>query len=189
MIEKVTQHWMVFLVRGILVLFFGIAVLAWPGHALFALVMLFGLYALADGMVTIAFSFAEDTVNRGVLAIEGVLGILVGLIALRSPGMTAAVLYIWIAVWAIVVGIAQLAYTSRLRRTGVSDRSATVTGALQVLFGILLLAMPRAATMAVLWLIAIYAFVQGIVEIGLALQLRQREREVPTTTGGPAVQH
>jgi uncharacterized membrane protein HdeD (DUF308 family) len=190
MLEKLGRNWWLFLVRGILALLFGVFVIARPGAALMALVLVFGIYALADGIIALGYSFSPNTLHRWALAFAGILGIAVGYITLRNPGITAIALYTWIAFWAILVGIATVAYAIRLRKVIEHEGLMIAWGLVQVAFGVLLLALPMAGVMTLVWLIALYAFTAGILSISLSLKLHRLRGVRPpvTTTGMPLTQ-
>src|SRR5215210_5400616 len=103
---------------GLVAILFGLAALFWPGLILTVLILLFGAYALVDGILAIiaAFRSSERGVRRRLLLMEGVLGILFGIVALLWPGLTALALLYIVAFWAILTGIARIALAIMLRR-------------------------------------------------------------------------
>jgi uncharacterized membrane protein HdeD (DUF308 family) len=180
----VARRWWVFLLRGLLALAFGVCVFSAPGPSVAALVLLFGLFALSDGVVALFYSFLRESPHRWALLFGGLLGIFVGIMTLRRPGVTAVVLYGYIAFWAIFMGIAQILTALRLRRQIEGEWLLVFSGVCSVIFGVLLLAMPTAGVMAVVWLIAAYALAAGISQIVLSFRLRSLEHR-PT---GPLLQ-
>src|SRR5579863_10238362 len=97
-------------VRGIFAVLFGVLALALsPGITLTFLVYLFGAYAIVNG-VTAAATALRYTKEQGwaLLLVEGILGILAGLVAFVWPGITALVFLFLIAAWAIVTGLMQI---------------------------------------------------------------------------------
>src|ERR687886_738902 len=113
-----TGHWWALAIRGAVAILFGLAALLRPGIALQALILLFGAYALVDGVFSIVGVFGGTRAGtpRWLLFIEGIAGILAGLIAFVLPGLTAVLLLYLIAVWAIVTGIFEIAMAIRLRK-------------------------------------------------------------------------
>src|ERR687896_248539 len=101
------EHWWVVLIRGIAGILFGLLALVWPGITVLALVALFGAYALIDGASSIVAAFARGREHQrwGLLAFEGVVGIAAGLVAFAWPGVTAVVLLVVVAVWALWTGV------------------------------------------------------------------------------------
>jgi uncharacterized membrane protein HdeD (DUF308 family) len=111
---------------------FGLAALFWPGLILAVLIVFFGAYALVDGVLAIiaAFRSAGRGMRRTLLLIEGVIGIVFGLVALLWPNHTALALVYIIAFWAILSGIARIVMAVMLRREIENEWSIALTAAL-----------------------------------------------------------
>jgi uncharacterized membrane protein HdeD (DUF308 family) len=183
MLDLLTRHWWLLFVRGVLGILFGILALVWPGATIAALVLLFGVYAIVDGVATLyAAITGREGADRGRrpasgghrvwLTIEGLLGIGAGLVAFFWPGITALVLLWVIAFWAILTGVMEVAAAIRLRREMDNEWLLGLAGVASVLFGILLLVLPGAGALALIWLIGVYALVFGVILIVLGLRLR-----------------
>lgn len=173
LLKRIAQNWWVLLLRGISAVLFGILTLAWPGVTLLFLIILFGVYALLDGLTAI---IAGVTGGGGgswwQMILTGLLSVAAGVIALAWPGETAVILLIVIAAWSIVRGVAEIAAAIRLRTVVNNEWLLILSGICSILFGMILFAKPRVGALAVLWIIATYAIVGGIVLIGLSLRLR-----------------
>jgi uncharacterized membrane protein HdeD (DUF308 family) len=93
-VQVARRHWWLLLLRGILAILFGIIALAAPGIALLAFIYVFAAYAIVDGIAAIAISFQERRFLRTwwVLLLEGLAGLLFGILAFTWPGETALVL-------------------------------------------------------------------------------------------------
>ncbi|WP_406696353.1 HdeD family acid-resistance protein [Singulisphaera sp. Ch08] len=160
--------------RGILAVLFGIMCFAWPGITLAALVLLYGVYALVDGV----FALVSALVGRPrtepwwVLTIEGLVGIAVGIATFAWPGITALVLLFLIAAWAIFTGVLQIVAAIRLRREIQGEWLLGLSGLLSVLFGVALVIRPGAGALAVIWLIGAYSIAFGGLGIALGFRLR-----------------
>ena len=168
-------HWWALALRGAIAILFGLAALLRPGIALQALILLFGAYALVDGVFSIVgvFGGTRGGTPRWLLFVEGVAGILAGLIAFALPQLTAVLLLYLIAVWAIVTGIAEIAMAIRLRREIRGEWAMIVGGALSVLFGVLLAVIgPVAGLFSLIWLIGVYAVAFGIMMLITAFSVR-----------------
>ncbi len=169
------RNWWVLLVRGIAAIVFGIAAFAWPAPTIAILVMLFGAYVLVDGVfgVVEAIRYRNRMDRWWVWLLEGALGIVVGALMLFMPGVTAYFLLMFIAFWAIFGGILRIVAAIQLRRAISGEWLLGLGGALSILFGVLLIAMPGAGILSLLWLIAIWAVLLGVVFIFLGLRLRK----------------
>src|SRR5438128_5176037 len=140
--DELARYWWVIGLRGLAAVLFGILAFVWPGMTLAVLVLLFGAYALVDGILTLLAGFRGDAQHRIAMVIEGVVSILAGLAAFVWPGLTALVLLYIIAFWAIVTGVLEIFAAVRLRRAISNEFGLIIGGILSVLFGIVLLVSP-----------------------------------------------
>ena len=147
-----------------------------PGIALEALILLFGAYALVDGVFAIVGIFGHRSGTPRWLLIEGVAGILAGLIAFVMPQLTAILLLYLIAAWAIVTGISEIATAIRLRKEIRGEWAVIAGGVLSVLFGVLLAVIgPVAGLFSLIWLIGIYAVAFGIMLLIAGFRVRSEQ--------------
>jgi uncharacterized membrane protein HdeD (DUF308 family) len=174
MLANMAQYWWVLAIRGVVAILFGIGAFLWPGITLAVLVLLFGAYALVDGIfaVVAGLTARRESERWWWMVLEGVAGVILGVLTLLWPGITALVLLIFIAAWSIVTGVLEIAAAIRLRREIEGEWLLVVAGAASVLFGILLLIRPGAGALAVIWLIGAYALVFGVLLLVLAFRLR-----------------
>ena len=107
-----------------------------------------------------------------VAVLRGVLAIAFGLAAFVWPGLTLATLIALFGAYALVDGIVTLG----LGFFGLGSnerRGATVlSGALGVLAGIVTFAQPAAAAFGLLYVIAAWAMISGVLQVAAAVQLR-----------------
>lgn len=169
-----SRNWWVFLLRGILAVIFGILAFIWPGTTLLTLIILFGAYALVDGIFAIIAGVAGygTTERWWAEVIEGVLGMVIGLMTLLWPGATALVVLYFIAAWAIVTGILEIAAAIQMRRYISGEWLLFLSGAVSVLFGVLLFIFPEAGALSLIAFIGAFAILFGSLLIVLALRLR-----------------
>jgi uncharacterized membrane protein HdeD (DUF308 family) len=168
------QYWWLFLVRGIAAIVFGVLAIALPGITLTALAILFGIYALVDaaGSFMSAFQQHEDAGHRALHAVEGLVALVVGVLAIVLPEITALALVVLIGAWAVVTGIAEVAAAIRLRRLIANEWLLGLSGVLSIVAGLVIFVWPDAGAFAIAWVIGVYAIVSGIVVISLAMRLR-----------------
>lgn len=175
MLERLTQHWWLIALRGMLAIIFGVIALAWPEITIAALVFVFGIYALADGVVSLYSAVARRDLagsDRGWLALQGVLGVIVGVLVFIWPGITALILLVLIAAWALVTGVLQIVASFTLRREVRNEWWLLIGGILSVIAGIILIVRPGVGALALIWVIGIYAIVYGIAQLILGFRLR-----------------
>jgi uncharacterized membrane protein HdeD (DUF308 family) len=179
------QNWWALALRGLVAIAFGVACFLWPFPTLLVLVLLYGAYALCDGIFAVAAAFSRRQ-RRGhwwALLLEGLCGIAVGVITFFWTGITELALLYLIAFWAIVTGALELAAALRLRASIPGEWALALSGLLSILFGFVLLIWPGATALALIWVIGAYAIVFGILLLGLAFRLRAWGRGVPTVAG------
>ena len=174
MLNMLTAKWWVLLVRGIAAVLFGIAAFVWPALTIGTLIILFGAFTLADGVFAVlaAIVHRKDADYWWAAALQGVLGIIFGILVLMMPKMTAVVLLFWIAAWAIVTGVFEIISAIRLRKEIEGEVWMIIGGVLSVLFGIYAFVRPGAGALAIIWVIAIYAILFGITLIMLSFEVR-----------------
>lgn len=174
------RNWWVLLLRGIVAILFGVLTFASPGISLASLVLLFGAFCLADGLMAAwtALSNRKQKENGWLLLIGGLLGIGVGLLTIFQPSVTGLALLFYIAIWAIATGVVQVLTAIRLRQEIANEWMLILAGLASVAFGALLMARPGAGALAVLRLIASYAIVFGLLLVVLALEVRSVSRRL-----------
>jgi len=168
------RTWWMLLLRGLFAIAFGVLTWVLPGVSLAALVLLFGAYVMADGILGVwsAVAGRKEHEHWWVMLLGGLLGIAVGLLTFLAPGVTALVLLFYIAIWAIATGVLQIVVAVRLRKEMSGELLLILAGLASVLFGVLLVVRPEAGALAVLWLIATYAVFFGVLLVMLALKVR-----------------
>ena len=170
-----SRNWWAVGLRGLAAIIFGILALVVPSITLIVLIAFFGAYALIDGVLAVylAIRGRENNRNWGWLLVEGIAGILIGILTFRWPGVTALVLLAFIAAWAIITGAMEIFQAIELRRVIDNEWLLILSGAASVIFGLLLIIFPSTGALALIWLIGIYAIIFGALLLVLAWRLRQ----------------
>jgi uncharacterized membrane protein HdeD (DUF308 family) len=169
----------ILIIVGIASIAFGILTLIRPGTSIAAIVLLFGIYALADGAFLLSFGFRQQE-DRAPYVIRGLISIAAGVITFAYPGMTALSLYVLVGAWAVAAGIAELAMAVSIRKTETHVSGLVIAGVLSLVCGVLLLTLPLAGLVALLGLVAAYAIVNGVALIGTGVRFHNLMR--PTST-------
>lgn len=175
LVDALSKNWWVALLRGIFAVLFGILAFALPALTLAALVLLYGVYALADGLTAL---WVGGKARSWWLLLSGVLGVIVGILTFIYPGITAVALLYLIAAWAIVRGIFEIISAIRIRRIISNEWIFILGGILSIVFGGVLVANPVAGALAMVWVIGAFALVFGVLMIVLAFRLRGLPRHV-----------
>ncbi len=171
----IVRSWKVLALRGLAGVLFGVIALLWPSITLVALVLLFGGYAMVDGLLALAAATRQRArEHAGTLAIEGLLGLGAGLAAVLWTGMTAVVLVTLIAFWAVLTGILELVLAVRLRHEIPGELLLAFSGGVSILLGLLMLTRPVASAFVIVVLLGSYALCFGASMLLLALRLRRR---------------
>ena len=174
MFNQLFRKWWLFAVRGVFAIAFGLLVLVWPESAILALVLLFGAFILVDGIFAVAAGIASHgSFERWwAVLLEGLAGIIIGIVTFFWPDATALVLLYFIAAWAVVTGIFEIVAAIEFRHMIPGEWAMILNGILSVLLGALLIAFPAAGAVSLVWLIGIYAIAAGMVLLIIAFRMR-----------------
>jgi uncharacterized membrane protein HdeD (DUF308 family) len=174
MIESLKRHWWVPVIRGIAAIVFGIIAFVYPGLTIATLVLFFGAWVLIDGIFRVvgAIGHHASDPDWGWHLVIGILGIVVGLLTFHAPQITALALVIYIAAWALMIGASEIAVAIKLRREIRGEWFLILIGLISIIFAAMLLWNPVAGAAALIWLIAWYAVVLGILGIFFGFRLK-----------------
>ena len=175
LVLALAENWWLLLLRGVASIIFGLLAFIWPGLTLVALIFLWGAYAIVDGGIALWAAISGrggEIAPRWWLGIVGIVGLLAGLVAFASPGLTALVLLMFIACWAIVIGAMEIWGAVQLRKEIEGAWWLILSGLLSIVFGILLIAQPGSGALALVWVIGSFAILHGCTLIALAFRLK-----------------
>ena len=176
LVRLLAQYWWLLLLRGIAAIVFGVLAFIWPGITLVTLVLFWGAFALVDGVLALANAIMGGNMgSRWWLALVGLAGIAAGILTFMWPGVTALLLLVFIATWAIVLGIFQIIGAIQLRKEIDNEWTIGLSGAVSVLFGVIMLVAPGAGALGLIWAIASYAIVFGILMVMAAFKLKSHQ--------------
>ena len=180
MLTILGRHWWVLALRGLLAVLFGVMALIWPGTTVRVLVILFGIYAVVDGLFALfsALATRQGRGGRWLLLVEAAAGIAAGVLAFIWPETTALVLLYLIAAWAILTGVLELIAAFWLRREVEGEWVLALAGAISIILGLLLALRPESGLVAVVWFVGGYAIVFGVLLIILGFRLRGLYQEL-----------
>ena len=173
-LETLKRHWWVPVLRGIAAIVFGVVAFAYPGLTLATLVIFFGAWVLVDGVFRVigAIGGRASDPEWGFHLIIGIVGIIIGFLTFHAPLITALALIIYIGAWALMIGATEIALAIKLRREIKGEWFLILMGLASILFAVLLLWNPAPGALALLWLIASYAIVFGILGVIFGFRLR-----------------
>lgn len=174
MVRSLSQNWWLVVLRGVLGILFGLSAFIWPGLTWLTLIVLFGIYAIMDGLAAVGtgLSHTKDSSRWWVFLVEGLISIAAGAVALIWPGLTSLVLIYMIASWAVITGILEIAAAIRLRNEITNEWMLGLGGLISIALGVLLFLRPAAGGLAIVWTIAAYALIFGVLLVILGFRLR-----------------
>jgi len=172
MAQVLIGNWWALAIRGVFAIVFAVIAFVWPGITAAALVLLFGAYALVDGIFSLiaALRAARHHGPSAALVFEGVLDLIIATIVFFWPIEALVAIIYFIAIWAVISGIALIAAGIALIR--VNGEWLVLSGIISILFGIILFGLPGAGVVALSWSLGIYTLLFGISLIGAAFRLR-----------------
>ena len=180
---ELASEWWTIALRGAIAILFGLASLAWPGGTLGVLTLLFGVYALIDGIFAVGSAVRIGRLGKRwwPMALEGLAGIVVGLIAIVRPTMAALTFVGFIGAWALITGVMEIVAAVRLRREIENEWLLGLAGVLSVLFGLFAISAPVLGAIALVWMVGAYAIAFGATLVALGFKLRSWRPATPET--------
>lgn len=172
-LSELSRYWWVLLLRGVLAVIFGLIALFAPGLALASLVLVFGFYAIADGISSIGYAWMHRQRDRWwVGLITGIISIIAGIVAIILPSLAGLTLLTVIAIWAIFLGVSQIIAAIQLRKEIEGEIWMGLSGLLAVIFGVSVILFPAGGALAIASIIGIFAIMYGVFLSILAFRLR-----------------
>ena len=173
----VKLNWKWIALRGALAVLFGIVAIVQPAATVAAVVIVFGLYALVDGVYlsVSALSARNEEPNWGMYLLGGIVGTLIGIWTLVMPGITALALLYAVAGWAVIKGVVEMIAAFWLRKVISGEWLYIIAGALSLVLGFYMLARPAIGAVVLLTWLAVYALLFGLMLIAVAMRLRKAQ--------------
>ena len=184
MFDYVSKNWWAVLLRGIFAVVFGVLAFGWPGQALAAMILLFGAWVLVDGIFAFFYAFSRwgERDDRWLIFLEGVLGVVIGIITLTVPAITAIALLFYIIAWSLATGVLKIIEAVRLRHEIQNEYWLFLSGIASIVFAFIMLLFPAAGFLGLIWVIGAFAIIFGVFQIALGLKLRHLYHERPKET-------
>jgi uncharacterized membrane protein HdeD (DUF308 family) len=173
----VARRWWTVALRGLAAVILGVLAIFMPGLTFLSLVILFGVYAVVDGLLsmTIGLRSGDEPAWASIIG-RGLVSVVAGVLALAWPGITGLVLLMVIAAWAIVSGVLEIVAAIRLRKEIEHEWLLGLSGALSIAFGILLFISPAAGAVALGIWVGAYAIALGVMLLGVSFRLRKHRQ-------------
>ena len=169
------RDWPAVFMIGLITLGLGVVVIAWPKQTLAVISIVIGLQILLYGIYRLVSAFADGTASPGVTAFVGLVGIVVGIVVLRHPFRTVAILAVLLGVVWIIAGSIEL--LGAMADRSLEHRGMTALGGLlSIGAGVVVVAWPAPTVTAVAWISGLYLIVFGLFIFVMAFQLRSVSR-------------
>jgi uncharacterized membrane protein HdeD (DUF308 family) len=172
-LEPLVKNWWMMACRGILAVLFGCVIAVWRVPVFDAVIVSFGTYAIADGILAIASAFraASPRTAGWPIALEGIVSVLLGGLAFTWPFFPQPVIAVLVA-WGVLTGILEIVAAARLPRERAAHWLVGTGGASSIFLALVVLALPRAGSNRVALSLAVYAIIFGIVILLAAVRFR-----------------
>lgn len=175
MIHILAKHWWVLVVRGLVALAFAAAAFFMPEITFAIIVAMIGIYLLADGILATYSGWrlrGEDN-DWWVAALEGLIGVGLGIGTLAYPEISASLLVTLIAMWCLLTGAFEIILAFRIRKEIKDEWQLAFAGVISIALGVLMLVQPNAGAISIAWWVGFYALFFGLLLVGLGLRLRR----------------
>jgi uncharacterized membrane protein HdeD (DUF308 family) len=172
--EIATGLWWAIALRALAAILLGIIAIFMPGATLAAIVIVFGIYAITDGVLAIVAAIRGFRRKQrwGAMLAQGLVGIIAGALAIFLPGIGALALTYLVAAWALVTGAFEIAAAIRLRKAIKGEWLLLIAGLLSIVLAVLVAIFPGTGALLLVWWLGAYAFAYGVVSLVLALRMR-----------------
>ena len=172
--------WIWAVVRGALLIVFGIVAMVVPVGTAVVLAVVIGIFAVVDGIIDLIDAIRHrGTPGVGLRVFLGIVSLLFGIVILVWPDKTIGFMVILIAIWSILIGALQIVANLGIRKEAPGVWVwGVVAGAIGLIFGIVVLFNLKIGLVALIWLIGIWAIIFGVALIVLGLQVRKAAKAV-----------
>jgi uncharacterized membrane protein HdeD (DUF308 family) len=169
-----SSNWWTLALRALAAILLGVIALWLPGPTLAAIVIVFGIYAITDGVLAIlaAVRGIRRKERWRAMLFEGIIGIVAGAIAVMWPGIGALALTYLVAGWALATGALEIAAAIRLRKIMAGEWLLMIAGILSIVLAVLVAAFPGVGALTIVWWLGAYALAYGVISLVLAFRVR-----------------
>jgi uncharacterized membrane protein HdeD (DUF308 family) len=170
--------WKILMLRGVIAIVFGLVAIVAPITTAIAFVLLWGIWALADGIGSIVQGVQNDgEKSRWLLIGMGVISLLAAFVAITSPAMTAVTLTWILGFWLLIRGVFE--FFGGFKATVAGPRWLLFLGAvLDVFLGALFIFNPGRSAIAVAVVLGITAVAWGAVFLAAGFLMRKEAKAI-----------
>ena len=170
--NELKSYWWLLLLSGVVSIVIGGALLLWPGKTLTVVGFLIGLWMLFAGIMRFLIAlFGGDTDGRWVILFVGIVGIVLGIVVMRNPTETIAIIVLIAAIFWIITGLVDI--FRGISDSGMENRGWVIFGgAIAVLAGAVVLLWPAASVLVLAVIAGVFFIVDGIMQIIAGFQVK-----------------
>jgi uncharacterized membrane protein HdeD (DUF308 family) len=181
-VEQVTRWWWLLLVVGLMCVAAGVIVLVQPDISIVTLAVIAGIFLLVDGIYDVIVAIADRGEGRGLVALIGVISAIAGIILIRHPIESVVAIALLVGIWLVIVGILRLI---RAFEYAVNRGWNVFVALLEIVAGIVIVAVPDIGVTTLALLIGIAFIVRGILLSAAAWVLRAARNAGPPAAATP----
>ena len=177
-LTSLVHNWWMMAIRGVLAIAFGVSIVVWPNVTLSIAVLLFGVYAILDGVWTIGAGTRASTrvLDAWPVLLEGAVSVALGLLTLAWPFVPRQFVYV-LAAWGLFTGVLELVAAIRLPRERAGYWLLGTAGVSSLFLAFLILLLTHADDTLVMRVMAAYAQVFGVVLLFAAIFFPREVRQ------------
>ena len=170
--KELKSYWWLLLISGVASIVIGGALLLWPGKTLTVVGFLIGLWMLFAGIMRFLIAlFGGDADGRWVILVVGIVGIVLGIVVMRNPSETIAIIVLIAAIFWIITGLVDI--FRGLSDAGMENRGWVIFGGVvAALAGAIVLLWPSASVLVLAVIGGVFFIVDGIMQIIAGFQVK-----------------
>jgi uncharacterized membrane protein HdeD (DUF308 family) len=176
-LKSIGRHWGLVATFGVLTIIIGIMVVAWPQATLVVVAVTFAIFLIVNGVFDVFQAIAADEQSGGLRVLLGILGALsafIGLLLLRAPLQSLAVIALLIGAWWMVSGVIEI--ITAITAPG-HHWWRLIGGAVSLVAGVVVLLNPGISLSVLTWFTGIWLIVYGIFAVVGAFGLRSAAKK------------
>jgi uncharacterized membrane protein HdeD (DUF308 family) len=183
--KSIKTVWWMILIKGLALLFLGIAAVAWPGITLFAAAYIFALYVLIAGIVNTVHGIVGAVERKAwfLTLILGLVQIIAGIFVLRNPALTVVTFILVVGFMFLFQGILEI-IVAFIEKDATEKVLDIIGGILGIIAGFFILRYPGAGGLAFVWVMGVYGIVVGSIQLAIALALHSAVAETIANSRG-----